>query len=138
MRVFKVFAIIDNLTMNKYFCFLFISFLMNSFSSIAQYQHEVILPLNWSYGKSPGYMMGKAVVPGLIHTSLLKDGFIADPFIGEGEKQCQWVGETDWVYECDLFDVPSYLLGREHIEMVFGGLDTYADVYLNGEKILYA
>jgi beta-mannosidase len=124
--------------MTKQIYFIFISCLMNSLSSIAQYQHEVIIPLEWNYGKSPGHMMGKAVVPGLIHTSLLKDGFIADPFIGEGEKQCQWVGETDWVYECELFDVPSYLLERDHIEMVFGGLDTYADVYLNGEKILYS
>lgn len=112
--------------------------LMKAMSSIAQFHHEVVVPLKWKYGKSPGVMMGEAVVPGLIQTSLLKDGFISDPFIGEGEKQCQWVGESDWVYECDSFDVPAYLLEHEHIDMVFGGLDTYADVYLNGEKILYS
>ncbi|MDZ7372946.1 MAG: hypothetical protein ONB23_03155 [candidate division KSB1 bacterium] len=78
-----------------------------------------------------------AEVPGCVHTDLLRNGLLPDPFFRDNEAKVQWVGKTDWEYEL-RFSVPSVLLDREQIELVCEGLDTYADVWLNGVRVLRA
>jgi beta-mannosidase len=78
-----------------------------------------------------------AVVPGCVHTDLLRDGKIADPFFGTNEKSLQWIEKTDWEYRSTLV-ADAALLRRDRIEIVFGGLDTYADVFVNGARVLAA
>lgn len=72
--------------------------------------------------------------PTEIHRDLLCHGLIPDPFIGKGEIDVQWVGEKAWTYET-TFPSPSRN-DTEKVVLVLEGLDTYATVYLNGEKIL--
>ena len=64
-------------------------------------------------------------------------GLIDDPFMGFGERAVQWVDKEDWVYT-RTFDVPDSLLAHTRAELCFDGLDTYADVTLNGTRILQA
>lgn len=78
-----------------------------------------------------------AVVPGCVHTDLLRAGIIADPFYGTNEHDLQWIDKIDWEYET-LFDVEEQLLSASKLELVFDGLDTYADVYVNGTQVLSA
>jgi len=78
-----------------------------------------------------------AEVPGLVQMDLLLNKLIADPFYRDNEKSLQWIGLTDWEYETE-FDVDSSTLARKHVELLFGGLDTYADVYLNDGELLKA
>ena len=78
-----------------------------------------------------------AEVPGVVQTDLLRNKLIPDPFYGDNEPTLQWIGLTDWEYQTE-FDVAPELLQRGHVELVFAGLDTYADVYLNGSQILTA
>lgn len=78
-----------------------------------------------------------AVVPGCVHTDLLKNGKIEDPFYGTNERNLQWIDKQDWEYE-STFDVSPDALAQSVIELVFDGLDTYADVTLNGERVLSA
>ncbi|GGI99038.1 beta-mannosidase [Alicyclobacillus cellulosilyticus] len=78
-----------------------------------------------------------AKVPGCVHTDLLRNGRIPDPFYGTNERRLQWIDKQDWEYET-TFDVPPDVRGMAHKELVFAGLDTYADVYLNGELVLRA
>ncbi len=78
-----------------------------------------------------------ATVPGEVHTDLLRAGLIDDPFYRDNEHKLQWIGKTDWEYEC-RFDVPSEILQRENIDLVFDGLDTYASVFLNDTLIIEA
>ncbi|WP_420593825.1 beta-mannosidase [Deinococcus sp.] len=75
-----------------------------------------------------------ANVPGTVHQDLLNAGRIPDPFYGLNELDVQWVGETDWLYRL-AFDAPA-LEGGQHAELCFDGLDTFAQVWLNGEPIL--
>ena len=49
----------------------------------------------------------------------------------------QWIDKEDWVYET-CFTLAAGMMRKEHMELVFEGLDTYADVYLNDECILKA
>ncbi|WP_339268884.1 glycoside hydrolase family 2 protein [Paenibacillus sp. FSL R5-0470] len=78
-----------------------------------------------------------ATVPGTVHTDLLKNGKIEDPFYGTNEHNLQWIDKKDWEYQTTL------QLGEEWLELtctelIFEGLDTYADVYVNNVHVLAA
>ncbi|WP_161881318.1 beta-mannosidase [Deinococcus alpinitundrae] len=75
-----------------------------------------------------------ASVPGTVHQDLLSAGRIPDPNFGLNELDVQWVGETDWLYRLD-FDAPALKSG-EQADLYFGGLDTFAQVWLNGVLLL--
>ncbi len=76
-----------------------------------------------------------AQVPGSVQQTLLGAGLIPDPYYGLNEKEVQWVGEKDWLYRSS-FQVSEIMLAKPHLDLCFDGLDTFATVYLNGEKIL--
>ncbi|NNE68032.1 MAG: glycoside hydrolase family 2 protein, partial [Pyrinomonadaceae bacterium] len=76
-------------------------------------------------------------VPGSVHTDLLAHGLIPDPFYRNNEKKLQWIGKTNWEYETS-FEIAGQTYSRERLELVFEGLDTYANVFLNGKEILKA
>ena len=98
---------------------------------------ELILRENWHFRQAGGETWLEAKVPGTVHDDLLRHGLIPDPFIGYNEEEVQWVEDQDWEYRT-LFTVPGSMLEEDIIMMEFEGLDTYADVFLNGEKILEA
>ncbi len=75
-----------------------------------------------------------ARVPGGVHTDLMAAGKIADPFVGDEELRVQWVAEADWEYRCS-FRVDAATAAEEHLDLVFDGLDTLAEVRLNGELL---
>ncbi len=78
-----------------------------------------------------------ATVPGTVHTDLLALGAIPDPYRGTVEGQLQWIGLADWEYR-RRFDVAADALDDARSDLVFEGLDTFADVYLNGTRVLEA
>lgn len=73
-----------------------------------------------------------ATVPGTVHTDLLSAGLIPDPYLGTVENSVQWIGQVTWAYrttfDCDVFQ-------GDRAELVFDGLDTIANVLLNGDLI---
>jgi beta-mannosidase len=79
----------------------------------------------------------QATVPGSVHTDLLANGLIPDPYVGAPEAGLQWIGLAQWEYRT-TFDVDRSTRKRGHNELVFEGLDTFADIYLNGEKLFAA
>jgi beta-mannosidase len=92
---------------------------------------------NWQFNQQGKTEWYNATVPGCVHTDLLNNKLIPDPFFGVNEKDLQWIGKTDWDYKT-TFTSSEELLKRNNIELVFDGLDTYADVYLNDSLILSA
>ena len=78
-----------------------------------------------------------ATVPGVVHTDLLQNKIIEDQFFRLNERGLQWIDKEDWVYET-CFTLAADMMRKENMELVFEGLDTYADVYLNDECILKA
>lgn len=95
----------------------------------------MLLHDNWTFGQPGDPSFRTAVVPGHVHTDLMRSGLIPDPFFGDNEKAVQWVGEKSWEYRTS-FLVPKAIMKKEVVELCFEGLDTYADVYLNGSRIL--
>ena len=78
-----------------------------------------------------------AQVPGVVHTDLLRNGLIPDPFDRDNEFRLQWIGLSDWEYQT-TFQIDAASLAHDHVDLVFAGLDTFADVYLNDQAILHA
>lgn len=78
-----------------------------------------------------------ATVPGAVHTDLFANSLIPDPYIGAPEAGLQWIGLADWEYRT-RFDAPRDALEGARSDLVFEGLDTFAEVWLNGDKLLDA
>lgn len=95
------------------------------------------LPADWEFRQARKMQWHSATVPGTVHTDLMALNLIPDPFIGENERQVQWVDKEDWLYRT-VFTPDSALLASGRIDLVFEGLDTYADVTLNDSLILSA
>ena len=75
-----------------------------------------------------------ARVPGGVHLDLIAAGRIEDPFVGDAELRVQWVAERAWEYRRE-FTISAAVAAREHVELVFAGLDTLAEVQVNGERL---
>ncbi|MFO7637202.1 MAG: glycoside hydrolase family 2 protein, partial [Clostridia bacterium] len=71
----------------------------------------------------------RAVVPGCVHTDLLANGLMEDPFFRDNEEKTMWIGETDWTYTRD-FLVSREILAKENISLVCHGLDTLAEIHV--------
>ena len=96
-----------------------------------------ILEAGWLFSKEGDKEFYKAEVPGLIHLDLLKNDLIEDPYLNNNEHKLQWIEKENWEY-LGKFNIEKSVFQNTHIEMQFDGLDTYANVYINGRHILEA
>lgn len=78
-----------------------------------------------------------ATVPGSVQQDLIAAGIVPDPFKGLNERAIQWVGLTGWEYRTVLEVTPA-MLARDHLDLLFEGLDTFATVSVNGTPLLSA
>ncbi len=79
----------------------------------------------------------KAQVPGVVQTDLLANHLIPEPFYQDNESRLQWIGESDWEYQ-NSFNLDAAALAHDHLDLVFDGLDTFADVALNNHLLLHS
>ena len=96
---------------------------------------SVYLQSNWQFQHTVDYTWYPATVPGVIHTDLLQNNLIPDPFWETNELDLQWIENENWNYKT-TFTLNKKHLKYANIDIEFEGLDTYADVFLNGNKIL--
>ena len=95
---------------------------------------QVPLHEAWTFAEAGDTVFRAAIVPGTVHQDLMRHGTIPDPYVGMNVDSVHWVEERDWTYRC-TFMPPAGLLDREHIELRFEGLDTFAEVLLNGRSL---
>jgi beta-mannosidase len=76
-----------------------------------------------------------AEVPGSVQRDLIRHGVLPDPYYGTNEKLIQWVEDKDWDFR-KTFMVTAEQLQYNGAEIFFEGLDTHADIFLNGSRIL--
>ncbi len=91
----------------------------------------------WRFRQGRSEIWYPATVPGTVHTDLMANEVIEDPFFRLNERAVQWVDKEDWMYET-TFRADKAECEAENQQLVFKGLDTYADVYLNHQPILNA
>ncbi len=109
----------------------------NTSAQTSAAKSEVSLNSGWKFRETGKPEWLAATVPGCVHTDLVANQKIDDPFYRDNEKNLQWIGKTDWEYQTK-FNVSADTLKRQNLEIVFDGLDTYADVFLNEKPILKA
>jgi len=70
-------------------------------------------------------------VPGCIHTDLIKNGILDDIYYRDNSEKCQWIENRDFSYtrKFCIDTLPS------RAALVFEGLDTYTEIFLNGKSI---
>jgi len=76
-------------------------------------------------------------VPSVVQQSLYENGLIPHPYLGTVENQLLWISDHPWDYTLH-FDADKELFEKENVELVFEGLDTYAEVSLNGYELFSA
>src|SRR5690554_774611 len=92
---------------------------------------------DWVFSKAGENDWLPATVPGTVHTDLMGNDKIEDPYYRLNEHEVQWVDKSDWEYKT-TFKVEKSLLRMDRVELEFKGLDTYADVYVNDNLVLQA
>ncbi|KAF8309073.1 glycoside hydrolase [Clavulina sp. PMI_390] len=75
-----------------------------------------------------------AEFPTEIHVELMEAGLIPDPRIGFNEHRVQWIGDQEWLFRRKFDHIRNLPL----VKLVFEGLDTFCDVYLNDRLIVEA
>lgn len=93
-------------------------------------QNDMTLNEGWMFREVNAGKWFKASVPGTIHTDLMRTQQIEDPFFRDRASQLLWISEKDWEYKKE-FILSSNFNPNQKKYIVFDGLDTYADIYLN-------
>lgn len=106
-------------------------------TSVANSVPEKSLELkdNWQFREVGSDQWYTASVPGNNFSDLLSNGLIKEPFYRAEENELQWIEKSDWEY-CVDFNISKADLDFASIELIFDGLDTFADVYLNDILLL--
>jgi beta-mannosidase len=103
----------------------------------SQIMEKSLNSCSWKFRKVNDKSWYAATVPGTVHTDLLSNKLIPDPFFGDNEKQLQWIENEDWEYKT-IFKLSNSECLQSHIELQFDGLDTYAKVYVNDSLVVVA
>ena len=123
--------------MKNYLVFIAFVIALTSFQKISAQTISTELNTNWQFKNQKETKWYTAIVPGTVHTDLLANKLIPDPYFRDNETKLQWIDKADWEYKT-VFNIDDETFSNQSIQLVFDGLDTYADVYLNGKLILRA
>jgi len=117
--------------MNKaiFFALIFIQTFIN-----AQFSERNISAEKWQFKNAKDNTWLAATVPGTVHLDLMDHKIIPDPYKDENEKKVQWVENEDWDYQA-VFKVSDKELENQNADLVFHGLDTFSEIYLNGKLL---
>lgn len=100
-----------------------------------QQMEKIYITDNWQFSQAQKNDWKSASVPGTVHQDLLNHQLLPNPFYGLNENEIQWVENFDWEYKT-TFTVTSEQLQKQGAQLFLEGLDTYADVYLNGSLLM--
>jgi len=89
---------------------------------------------NWKMHRVGEQEWISAIVPGSVYGDLLREGKMEDPFWKDNEDEALKLMEYDYEYSTS-FSCEKSLLESDEVIFRFEGLDTIADITLNGEKL---
>lgn len=94
---------------------------------------EYILNGEWILTREKTGDSCAVAVPGDNYTQLYKAGVIEDPYYGTNEKDVQWIGAENWIYE-RTFSLGEDDLQKRRVLLSCKALDTLCEIYINGKK----
>ncbi len=95
---------------------------------------DITLHENWKMHRVGEAQWIDGVVPGSVYGDLLKNGKMEDPFWKDNEDEALKLMDYDYEYETN-FDCSKDLFDMDELLLRFEGLDTIADITLNGRKL---
>jgi Beta-galactosidase/beta-glucuronidase len=103
----------------------------------AQQSETLSLNDGWQFSQMNKEQWYDAQVPGSVQRDLVHHNVLPDPYWGTNEVQVQWVEDENWDFK-KTFAVTADQLNYDDAVIFFEGLDTHADVFLNGARIMQA
>ncbi len=97
----------------------------------------VSLDQNWIMKDKSWDSYIPAFVPGDLYSDLLKSEKIEDPYYRDNELEALKLSEREYEYKT-VFSVGRDICEKDRVLLRFEGIDTLADVFLNGEKLGHA
>ena len=118
---------------------LFIASFLMLFSCAEKRSNPLVQNLNesWNVTTDTLDINMEVDIPSVIIADMYENGLIPHPYQSDIEPQLLWIPQREWVYTMN-FDAENDIMKEDVIELVFEGLDTYADVWLNDEHLFYA
>ncbi|MBL1222781.1 glycoside hydrolase family 2 protein [Chryseobacterium sp. L7] len=117
--------------MNRFILFI-VLFILNTMT--AQITERNLSSEKWQFRNAKEQSWLPAKIPGTVHLDLMDNKIIPDPFKDENEKKVLGIENEDWDYQT-RFKTSSEELKNQHIDLVFNGLDTFSEIYLNGKLL---
>jgi len=87
----------------------------------------------WQINDDEGEFTFNGKVPGTVQGDLVSRKLVPHPYVGLNEKNMRDLENKSWTYikEFEIDDLPA----EENVELVFEGIDTLSDIYLNGRYL---
>ena len=95
---------------------------------------KVLLHNNWEMHRADEQEWIAATVPGSVYGDLLNAGKMEDPFWKDNEDEALKLMDYDYEYRTS-FSCDKDMLANDEVILHFDGLDTIADITLNGVKL---
>ncbi|NOT36042.1 MAG: hypothetical protein HOP11_01540 [Saprospiraceae bacterium] len=97
-------------------------------------QNKILLVNNWEYKAETDSIWRPCAIPNSIYSILIKDKLIQDPFFGNHEEQLQNIGKQNYLFKTQ-FQIGTQQLETKSQNLILNGVDTYAEIFLNNQKI---
>jgi beta-mannosidase len=87
----------------------------------------------WQINDDEGKYTFAGNVPGTVQGDLILQKLVPHPYVGLNEKYMRDLENKSWDYikEFELEDLPA----EDNVELIFKGVDTLSDIYLNGKYL---
>jgi beta-mannosidase len=95
------------------------------------------ITLDWQFKHPVKNSWMAAGSHGSVQEKLIASGELPDPFYGMNEKLFGWIEEHSWEFT-STFSISEEVLKKEFVTIEFPGIDTYAEIFLNGQQIGFA
>eukprot|EP00775_Hariotina_reticulata_P003140 gene3140-3417_t len=93
----------------------------------------------WTLTNANGSIALQTSIPAYPLEVLRANGVIGDPLYRYGEQESRWVAYETWTFNTSFTaEEAAQLSSQEKVILYLGGLDTFADVAINGQKLLEA
>ncbi|XP_062838485.1 beta-mannosidase isoform X1 [Anolis carolinensis] len=89
---------------------------------------------SWQLSNANGSLVLRGDVPGCVHTALLQQGLIQDPYYRFNDLAYAWIALDNWTYST-TFKSPFDISMWQKVSLVFEGLDTIAQVLVNNVTV---
>ena len=93
--------------------------------------------LNWQFKHPIKNTWMSSGTHGSVQEKLIETGELPDPFYGMNEKLFRWIEDYSWEFATSIV-ITQEDLKKEFVEIEFPGIDTYAEIFLNGQQIGFA